>query len=195
MNKYYRPALLLICLQSSLNYPVHATELEMSPELRESHHVLMELLAPEPVVNTGSDGVLTHLQQETPQRISDGRGIYLLHCATCHGTELQGQTNWELPDATTGMMPAPPHDDSGHTWHHADDQLFETVKYGAATAMGDPEYRSMMPAFKDALSDKEINSVLVFIRSTWSDAHTRWQQGANDAQSGRAWRTEQRDQE
>ena len=81
------------------------------------------------------------------------------------------------------------------TWHHADDQLFEIVKYGAATAMGDPEYRSMMPAFGDILNDDDINAVLVFIRSKWSDENRQWQQGANDAQTGRVWWREERDQE
>ena len=66
------------------------------------------------------------------------------------------------------MLPAPPHDDSGHTWHHADVQLFEFVKYGSATAMGDPLCRSMMAALHNVISDTEIDSVLVFIRSTWS---------------------------
>ncbi len=196
-KKYRRPELFLICLHAGIGIAalaaVQAAEPEMSPELRQSHRELMELLSPEPVINTGSDGVLTQLTAENSQIISDGREVYHVHCAACHGAGLQGQPNWEQPNET-GMLPAPPHDGSGHTWHHADDQLFEIVKYGAATAMSDPGYRSMMPAFKDVLSDKDINAVLVFIRSTWSDEHKQWQQGANDAQSGREWWREKGDQ-
>lgn len=162
----------------------------MGPELRESYRELMDLFAPEPVVNTGSDGVLTQLPDENSSLVEAGRDVYAIHCAACHGVELQGQPNWVQADAT-GMLPAPPHDDSGHTWHHADDQLFEIVKYGAPTAMGDPDYRSMMPAFIEVLDDQEIYAVLVFIRSTWSDEHKKWQQGANDAQTGNDWWREQ----
>lgn len=186
--------IILIFLCTSLSLSILAAEPRISPELRESHRELMELLAPEPVVNTGSDGVLVQLKEENPQQVRHGQKIYVAHCAACHGAELQGQPNWEQADAN-GMLPAPPHDDSGHTWHHADDQLFEIVKYGAATAMGDPEYRSMMPAFGDILNDEDINAVLVFIRSKWSDENKQWQQGANDAQTGRVWWREDRDQE
>lgn len=82
---------------------------------------------------------------------------------------------------------APPHDDSGHTWHHADDQLFEIIKFGPAVAMGDPDYRSLMPAFDTSLKDDEIVSVLLFIRSTWPNKQRACQKGANDAQSGKKW--------
>ena len=193
-KKYHLSGLFLICLHASAGFAVLAAEPKMNHELRESHRELMELLSPEPVINTGSDGVLTQLTEESPQKIADGRKVYHAHCAACHGIELQGQPNWDTPDAT-GMLPAPPHDDSGHTWHHADDQLFEIVKYGATTAMGDPEYRSMMPAFKNVLPDKDINAVLVFIRSNWSEELRQWQQGANDAQTGREWWKEKDDHE
>jgi mono/diheme cytochrome c family protein len=146
----------------------------------------MNMLAPEPTVNKGSDDVLSQLSAETTSTIKAGATVYHNHCAHCHGAALQGQPNWNQPDAN-GMLPAPPHDDSGHTWHHADDQLFEFVKYGPATAMGDPQYRSMMPAFQNVLSDSEIDAVLVFIRSTWSSERKEWQRGANDAQTGNVW--------
>lgn len=165
---------------------VDASEPEMGPELRESYRKLMDLLAPEPVINTGSDGVLTLLLEEDARLISEGRQVYLAQCGVCHGDNLQGQSGWEQPDSN-GMMPAPPHDDSGHTWHHADDQLFEIVKYGPAIAMGDPQYRSAMPSFAGVLSDSEIIAVLVYIRSTWATDKRKWQRGANDAQTGNVW--------
>ncbi len=163
-----------------------ASETEMNPELMESHRQLMDKLASEPVVNKGSDGVLSQLPKQTPATIEAGVAVYHQHCAHCHGSELQGQPDWDEPIAS-GLLPAPPHDDSGHTWHHADDQLIEIVKYGPATAMGDPEYRSMMPAFQSVLSDQQISAVLVFIRSTWSQERKDWQCGANDAQTGKVW--------
>ncbi len=146
----------------------------------------MDLLALEPVVNTGSDGILSQLPNEDAGTVDDGLIVYHSHCAACHGQKLQGQPNWKIPDAT-GLLPAPPHNDSGHTWHHADDQLFEMVKYGPAVAMKDPDNKSMMPSFKKLLSDEDIIAVLVFIRSTWSSELKKWQGGANDAQTGREW--------
>jgi hypothetical protein len=64
-----------------------------------------------------------------------------------------------------GMLPAPPHDATGHTWHHADKQLFEMTKNGTAAMM--PGYETDMPAYKDILSDADIWAVLSFIESTW----------------------------
>jgi mono/diheme cytochrome c family protein len=65
-------------------------------------------------------------------------------------------------------MPAPPHDASGHTWHHADNQLFGIVKHGIL-AFAPPGYESDMPGFGDRLSDAEIRDILAYIKSTWPD--------------------------
>jgi mono/diheme cytochrome c family protein len=94
-----------------------------------------------------------------------GRGVYAAQCAGCHGAALEGQPNWRerRPD---GLLPAPPHDATGHTWHHADAQLLAIIREGM-TPFGPPGYRSEMPAFKDVLSGREIAAVLAFIKSTW----------------------------
>lgn len=146
----------------------------------------MEYLAGEPVVTKGSDGVLTQLPSESPILIQHGKTLYKNHCAVCHGEALEGQSGWESTGGN-GLLPAPPHDASGHTWHHSDDQLFEVVKYGAGVAMGDPEYRSGMIGFANILTDENIKAILVFIRSTWTEELKLWQQGANDAQTGKEW--------
>ncbi|MCW5719495.1 MAG: cytochrome c, partial [Bauldia sp.] len=52
-----------------------------------------------------------------------GQTLYLANCASCHGVDLEGQPNWQTPLAD-GRFPAPPHDETGHTWHHSDAQLF-----------------------------------------------------------------------
>ncbi|TCZ61044.1 c-type cytochrome [Roseicella aquatilis] len=96
--------------------------------------------------------------------LARGRHLYAQYCASCHGTELEGQPNWRQrrPD---GRLPAPPHDATGHTWHHSDAQLFELTKRGPAGLV--PGYASDMPAFSDVLDDDEIHAVLLFIKSTW----------------------------
>ena len=81
--------------------------------------------------------------------------------------KLEGQPDWRrrLP---TGRMPAPPHDDSGHTWHHADAVLFGITKRGVVPPYAPPGYESDMPAFAGKLSDDDIWAVLAYIKSHWS---------------------------
>lgn len=99
-----------------------------------------------------------------PKLVELGRRIYAAQCASCHGANLEGQPNWQARSANE-KLPAPPHDASGHTWHHADQALFDITKRGpAAYRTG---YLTDMPAFGDRLSDEEIAAVLAFIKSTW----------------------------
>jgi hypothetical protein len=66
-----------------------------------------------------------------------GDKLYVQHCASCHGANLEGQPDWRkrLPN---GRFPAPPHDATGHTWHHPDEVLFAVTKHvsGAAVRAG-----------------------------------------------------------
>jgi mono/diheme cytochrome c family protein len=97
-----------------------------------------------------------------------GRQVYEAHCAACHGAQLQGQPNWRErgPD---GLLPAPPHDASGHTWHHGDETLFRITKFGVARAAGLKDYATAMPVFEGVLTDEEIVAVLSWIKSRWPD--------------------------
>lgn len=100
-----------------------------------------------------------------PEVVELGRVIYVDYCAACHGSNLEGQPNWRQR-RVDGRLPAPPHDESGHTWHHVDQQLFEITKYGTAALMGGA-YESDMRGFQEDLTDREILAVLAFIKSTW----------------------------
>jgi mono/diheme cytochrome c family protein len=95
-----------------------------------------------------------------------GAEVYAVQCARCHGERLEGQRDWQqrLPN---GRLPAPPHDASGHTWHHSDEQLFQITKEGLAALV--PGYETDMPAYKGVLSDREIWAVLAYIKSTWPE--------------------------
>ncbi len=95
-----------------------------------------------------------------------GQALYAANCAACHGPDLEGQPDWRTRLAS-GRLPAPPHDQSGHTWHHGDEVLFGITKAGPAAYMGLDDYESDMPAFEGVLSDNEIRSVLDFIKSSW----------------------------
>jgi S-disulfanyl-L-cysteine oxidoreductase SoxD len=105
------------------------------------------------------------LQPKNDALVIPGRKIYAEQCAICHGKNLEGQPNWRRRSAD-GLLPAPPHDISGHTWHHPDKLLFDLTKYGPAVVAGQ-NYKTTMPAFGGTLSDKEIISVLSYIKSKW----------------------------
>ena len=65
-------------------------------------------------------------------------------------------------------MPAPPHDESGHTWHHPDAVLFAITKNGLVAPNAPQDYESDMPAFAAKLTDDEIWAVLAYIKSHWT---------------------------
>ena len=107
------------------------------------------------------------------QTLASGRTVYREHCASCHGANLEGQKDWQTP-LPSGRLPAPPHDASGHTWHHSDRILFEITKYGTAAVVG-RGYESDMPAFGPVLTDDKIRAILAFIKSTWPERERRYQ--------------------
>ena len=97
--------------------------------------------------------------------VARGRIVYQENCASCHGARLEGQPNWRRmkPD---GTLPAPPHDVTGHTWHHSDQLLFRITKFGSASVAG-PGFKSAMPVYEDVLDDADIWAVLAYIKSHW----------------------------
>lgn len=106
---------------------------------------------------------------------AQGSVLYSENCASCHGIDLKGEPDWRSPGAD-GYMPAPPHDQSGHTWHHPDAHLIEITRIGTEAMVGGT-YRSRMAGFADVLSEQEIVAVLAYIKSTWPaqviDQHNR----------------------
>jgi len=120
------------------------------------------------------------LPYEDSAAIQAGKQIYDEQCASCHGKNLEGQPNWKVANSD-GRMPAPPHDATGHSWHHADTQLFLITKYGTEALVGGT-YKSDMKGFGDVLSDAQILAVLGYIKSTWpkrvADRHTEISEAA-----------------
>ncbi len=108
------------------------------------------------------------LRPDDAALVSRGERVYAEACAACHGARLQGQPDWRTrkPD---GRLPAPPHDASGHTWHHPDAQLIILTRDGPAAVVGGA-YESDMPAFRDSLSDADIIAALSYIKSQWPPA-------------------------
>jgi mono/diheme cytochrome c family protein len=99
-------------------------------------------------------------------QVEIGKLVYAENCASCHGVNLEGQPNWrsQLPE---GGLPAPPHDDTGHTWHHPDQLNFNYTKLGGQK-IASAGFKSNMPGFEGTLSDSQIWAVLAYIKSRWS---------------------------
>lgn len=116
-------------------------------------------------------------QSETRDTVQIARGqqLYAQQCASCHGARLEGEPNWR-DRKPSGRMPAPPHDASGHTWHHPDAVLFGITKEGLGP-YAPAGYQSDMPAFKDVLSDDDIRAVLAFIKDSWPQDIREHQRG------------------
>lgn len=106
-------------------------------------------------------------------QVARGHGIYQANCTACHGVDAEGAPKWATP-GPDGLYPPPPHDDTGHTWHHSDRVLYEIIRDG----MGDPLRPTSplrMPAWGDKLSDAEIRALIEYFKSLWSEEHRRWQ--------------------
>jgi S-disulfanyl-L-cysteine oxidoreductase SoxD len=110
--------------------------------------------------------------------LATGQAVYVKYCAACHGAHLEGQPGWRERDAA-GRLPAPPHDASGHTWHHPDQVLFDITKYGVARAANLAGYDSAMPAYEGVLTDAEIVAVLAWIRAQWPQSIRAQQEEVN----------------
>ena len=102
------------------------------------------------------------------EEIAQGQVIYTQYCASCHGANLEGVPNWKIsqPD---GTLLSPPHDSSGHTWHHPDTLLIQIISEGGLPENGN------MPAFGETMSEDEMYLVLAFIKSSWGQEERKFQ--------------------
>lgn len=108
---------------------------------------------------------------DTPSQdpVATGAELYQENCASCHRADLSGDPNWKTPN-DDGSYPPPPHDSSGHTWHHSDRVLIEIIRDGS----GFPQSR--MPAFGDRLTEEEIGAILEFFKESWGPQERAFQQ-------------------
>lgn len=117
------------------------------------------------VLWTASSDANAQIEHTNAAMIAEGEVIYQDLCASCHGADLEGQADWKTRGAD-GKLPAPPHDATGHTWHHPGEQLFQITKYGTAALIGGG-YQSEMRGFAEDLTDAQIWAVLSYIKSRW----------------------------
>jgi mono/diheme cytochrome c family protein len=116
------------------------------------------------------------------QNVAAGRAVYLQYCAACHERNLEGQPNWQTPLAN-GKFPAPPHDKTGHTWHHPDKVLVGITKNGILP-YAPTGYKSDMPAFGAVITDDQIAAIWTYIKSTWPSREREYQERMTRQQGG-----------
>jgi len=102
--------------------------------------------------------------------LQHGAALYAEYFAACHGAQLERQPDWQIADEN-GVLPAPPHDASGHTWHHDDAMLTDYIRRGGQAVLDDMgvAMTSGMPAFGEILTAGDIAAIVGFIKSTWPD--------------------------
>lgn len=100
-------------------------------------------------------------------QLAEGQTIYLQYCSACHGIEGQGQfPEAPLEPDSTGRIGAPPHNESGHSWHHSDVVLLRYVTEGG---FSDPARFYVMPPFGTILTEEQILLVIAYIKTLWTD--------------------------
>jgi mono/diheme cytochrome c family protein len=117
---------------------------------------------------SGNTNASNHYPITRDSKISIARGelLYNQYCASCHMSNLSGAKNWKGVDKD-GHRKAPPLNGTGHTWHHDDASLHNIIKYGLAKIV--KNYEGKMIGFGDKINDKQIDSVLSYIKSHWED--------------------------
>lgn len=148
--------------------------------------VLATSCATEATPTSSSSVIFSYLQGEAPptppvdQTLADeGAALYGKLCASCHGADLSGEPDW-MQRNDDGSWRAPPHDASGHTWHHSDALLLDVIGNGGVEG-------STMPAYADVLTDTEMSAIIEFFRSSWG-------QRERDFQWQVTWQDQQRSQ-
>jgi len=106
------------------------------------------------------------ITRDSTLMIARGKIVYESNCVSCHQVNLIGAENWKGLDED-GHRKAPPLNGTGHTWHHDDATLHNIIKHGLAKLV--KNYEGKMLGFEDNLKDKDIDSVLSYMKSFWPD--------------------------
>ena len=123
------------------------------------------------------DEIAAYAELADGKTLTYGRQIYTQYCASCHGINGEGQFP-DVPDnidSATGKYGAPPHNETGHTWHHDDDLLLWYIQNGG---VGNPDKYLSMPPYAGILKDAEIRAVVAHIKSMWTEEQ-RYMQAEN----------------
>ncbi len=93
--------------------------------------------------------------------VTRGEEIYNTYCVACHGVQGVGENPEDIYAMDEYGFVAPPMDDTGHAWHHTDEQLIRM------TLEGSPR-NPRMAAWKHVLTQEDAEDVVEYIKSLWS---------------------------
>lgn len=103
------------------------------------------------------------VRQQDAAQVARGLVVYEQYCAACHGEQGKGQPGDWRQRGPDGKYPPPPLDDSAHAWHHPTAMLKRVI------AQGSPGGSGNMPAWQGHLSEGQIDDVVAYIKSLWSN--------------------------
>ena len=106
------------------------------------------------------------ISRDSKEQVQQGKLLYDQNCASCHKKNLSGTKNWRSVDSDGHTVP-PPLNGTAHTWHHSDELLHDIIKHGFNNLI--KNYQGKMLGFGDKLNDKEIDSILAYIKTYWPE--------------------------
>ena len=128
---------------------------------------LLYFLNPNKKENDNIEITNIEIDEKLITQINLGKSLYVTHCASCHGDNLQGQPNWNTKKDKDGHNLSPPLNGTGHTWHHSQEQLFNMIRYGFK--IYNENYDGKMQG-NDKLNDDDIWSILAYMKSVWPES-------------------------
>ena len=128
---------------------------------------LLYFLNPNKKENDNIEITNIEIDEKLITQINLGKSLYVTHCASCHGDNLQGQPNWNTKKDKDGHNLSPPLNGTGHTWHHSQEQLFNIIRYGFK--IYSENYDGKMQG-NDKLNDDDIWSILAYMKSVWPES-------------------------
>ncbi|HLF04581.1 MAG TPA: cytochrome c [Dehalococcoidia bacterium] len=110
--------------------------------------------------------------------VERGGQLYHTYCLSCHS----GATGGSMMDIP------PPHNATGHTWHHSDRQLTAIILDGSGQMgemmrqmMGTVKDTPRMPAFRGALAEEDVANILAYIKTWWTPEQREWQRRVTES--------------
>ncbi len=101
-------------------------------------------------------------------QVDKGKAVFNTNCAICHGIDAAGTPDWRKPMAD-GRYPPPPLNGTAHGWHHNLESLRRQINQGGS------KYGGWMPAFGESLTAEQVDAVIAYFQSFWSDQiYTAW---------------------
>lgn len=117
------------------------------------------------------------LRQYDRNALARGERVFLTNCAVCHGNGGEGKPGWQQPGPDGKLLP-PPLDGNGRAWRLTSSQMKQFVHQGS------PDGRANMPAWQGKLSAQEIDDVVTYVTSLWSNAiYLQWVTKVEQAQN------------